>query len=164
MTEQLIIKEIKEKCRNRTRNPHQTDAEILSLLHENEAPMRFHEITKKLGYNSGKLQTAVKRLSKKGRICKKIVPNGTGRSVTMIFFEEFDSDIIIPIKMKDTTAKIIEMIPEVMDEFSNINDLFRVALVSYFKGISPDIKKKAIQKAVEKGFISNKKGDILLGR
>ncbi len=162
MTEQLIIKEIKEK--RRTRNPSQTDAEILILLKSRRNPMKFHEIAKKLGYTSGKLQTAIKRLNKKGRICKKMVPNGTGRSVTIIFFQEFDSDIIIPIKMKDTTAKIIEIIPEVMEQFSDINDLFRVALVSYFKNISPEIKKKAIQKAVEKGFISQQKGDFLLGR
>ncbi len=124
---------------------------------ENEGiPKKFQKIATDLGYTSGKLQTALKRLKKNGKIIMKKVSSEDGkRFVTKVFINDFESDIIIPIRMDEITAKIIEMVPVVSDKFESLDDLFKKALVNYFQEkIDNGIKRKAIKEGVAKGLIS----------
>ena len=160
MTHQSII--IEDQKKKICRNPERTDSKIILLLEENGAPMKFHEICKQLAFTSGKLQTAIKRLIKKQKIVKKKVVE-QGNYVTKIYFKEFDADIIIPVKINETTAKIIEMVPNVTDRFSSLNELIKISLITFFKNnISVKIKKAAIQKAIENGLLTKKQGEALL--
>lgn len=162
-----------ESKSSRVRKPNKTDDEIISLLEKNGEPMRFHEISKALNYTSGKLQSAIKRLLKNEKIVKKKIPlskeeskMSSGRThVTVIYTEDFKSDVIIPVRMDETTAQIIEQVPEVDDAFDGLDDLIHTALINFFsKNISNQTKMKAIKAAVAKGLISKEKGDKLLGR
>lgn len=159
---------------SKNRDAEKTDKEILELLSRQKLPMRFHEIGKILGFSSGKLQKAIDRLEKQRKIVRKKVPlrskidqgKSAGRmEVTMISLSDFESEIIIPVKMNDLTAKIIEKVPEVDKRFESLDELIYAALIYYFKHeISPETKLKAIEKAVSDGLISREKGDVLLGR
>lgn len=157
----------------RVRRPNKTDNEVISLLNNNGEPMRFHEIAKELNYTSGKLQSAIRRLLKNGKIVKKKIPlnkeeskhSGGRTHVTVIYTEDFKSDVIIPVRMDETTAQIIEQVPEVDARFDGLDDLIHTALIQFFSSqISNQTKIKAIQRAVSEGLINKEKGDKLLGR
>lgn len=157
---------VSKKDNGKVRNPEKTDAEILQVLHQVDRPMRFQELAVRLDYKSGKLQTALKRLEKKYLIVKKKVPTDDGKSqITKIYYKDFNVEVVIPIRMDEVTASIIEKIPDVSDEYGSLDDLFKKALIQYFKkNIPAHIKIKAIEKAVADGLISKERGDKLLGR
>lgn len=155
----------------KSRNPELTDNNVIKTLKDIDIPIRFHELSKLCNYTSGKLQKSVKRLLERNKIVQKKVPipigekNRAGRSfITMISLTDWEAEVIIPIRMDETTAKIIETVPEVTNDFDGLDDLFRKALVEYFKSeISAEIKIKAIKLANKKGLISNEKRKELIG-
>jgi len=150
----------------------QTEWEILDLLMREDKPMKFHEVQKKLGYSSGKLQNAIKRLVNKGLIFKKKVAlerdeygfSSGRKDVTMIFYKDFPVDVLVPIKMNENTAKIISKVVDFLPQFNTLEDLMKEALIDYFRKLPSEIKIKAIDKAVKEGYLTKEKGDEILGR
>ncbi|MHA1896490.1 MAG: hypothetical protein ACTSU2_03760 [Promethearchaeota archaeon] len=154
------------------KNPDMTEFEIINLLKNVNRPMRFHQVQKALNYTSGKLQNAIKRMERKGLIVKKKVPLSpeesrlsSGRThVTKIFYKDFPTDVMIPIRLDETTAAIISEIGKVAPEYGTLDSIIKNALITYFKKIPAKVKLRAIEQAVEDGIITKEKGDALLGR
>jgi DNA-binding Lrp family transcriptional regulator len=155
------------KTVERVRTPDKTDAEIIELLRKHGVPMKFQEIAVALNYTSGKLQTAIKRMVKQEKITVKKIPTADGRSeITKIFIANFQTEIVIPIRLDETTAKIISKVPEVSEgKYPSLEDLVKTALIRFFKeNIDSKTKIRAIEKAVADGLLSKQEGDELLGR
>jgi len=164
----MTIKKNGEKIRK----AHQTDQAILNYLKLQKKPVTFYHLYKDLEFSSGKAQTALKRLQESNKIFLK---KRIKRFENLVWYKDFDieteiidleaeNEIIFPIYFDRTIGKILEEIPDLSNNYNNLTDLFKKAIIYYFKkGLTHNLKSEAIKQAVEKGKISKALGNQLLG-
>ncbi|MHA1526756.1 MAG: hypothetical protein ACTSQD_06975 [Promethearchaeota archaeon] len=155
----------------RLRSAHQTDQAILQYLKNQEKPVTFYNLYKDLDFSSGKAQTALKRLQKRNKVFLK---KRIKRFENLIFYKDFDvksdvidleleNEIIFPIHLNRTIGNILQEIPELSLEYTDLKDLFKKAIVYFFQEkISYNLRNEAIKQAIEKGKISESLGEQIL--
>lgn len=156
----------------RVRSAHQTDQAILQYLKNQEKPVTFYNLYKDLDFSSGKAQTALKRLQERKKVFLK---KRIKRFENLIYYKDFDvksdvielkleNEIIFPIHLDRTIGNILQEIPELSLEYLDLKDLFKKAIIYFFrKEISYDLRSEAIKQAIEKGKISETLGEQILG-
>ena len=155
----------------RIRTADLTDRAILEYLKGQEKPVTFYNLYKDLNFSSGKAQTALKRLQERNKVFLK---KRIKRFENLIFYKDFEiesdvidlkleNEIIFPIHLNRTIGNILQEVPDLSLEFRNLKDLFRKAIVYYFRNeISQELRTEAIKQAIEKGKISETIGEQIL--
>jgi hypothetical protein len=153
----------------RIRTADLTDRAILEYLKGQEKPVTFYNLYKDLNFSSGKAQTALRRLQEKNKVFLK---KRIKRFENLIWYKDFEvksdvialkNEIIFPIHLNRTIGNILQEIPELSSEFQDLKELFRKAIIYYFRNeISQELRNEAIKQAIEKGKISENLGEQLL--
>ena len=136
---------------------------ILEYLKLKEEPVKFYNLYKDLNLTSGGLQTAIRRMQKKGKVFTK---KRIKRFENLVWYKDFDieshiidleiqNEIIFPIRLSRIIGLILQEIPELTLEYDNLTELFKKAIIYFFHNkISEELRGKAIIQAIEKGKIS----------
>ncbi len=163
---------IKKKVSERKKLAQKTDLAIINYLKQQERPVTFYTLCKNLDFSSGKAQTALKRLQEKNKV---FLRRRIKRFENLVWYKDFnvesnivnlerENEIIFPIHLNRTIAKILQEIPELTFEYKTITDLFKKAIIYFFqKQISYDLRSEAIKQAIKKGEISKAVGKQIMG-
>jgi hypothetical protein len=147
----------------REKSALELENEILEYLKIKSEPVKFYKLYKDLNLTSGGAQTAIRRMRKKGKVYTK---KRIKRFENFVWFKDFDMDppvidlkaqneIIFPIRVNRIIGLILQEIPELTLEYDNLADLFKEAIVFFFRTKFPeDLRRKAVLQAIEKGNIS----------
>jgi len=158
--------------KTRKQSAKETEREILNYLKTKKVPITFYKLYTDLKYTSGKAQSAVRRLQKKGEI---ITKRAIMKFQTFILDKDFDLEpkiiknldeelMIFPFTIPYTVGAILKQIPKVSDDYSNFIDLVTQAVIEFFQEKLPyELKRKAILLAIKKGKISEGTGKFILG-
>ncbi|MGQ4875369.1 MAG: hypothetical protein ACP6IY_14990 [Promethearchaeia archaeon] len=167
----LKKKELGFKLNIRDSSALETEEKIMEYLKSQKKEVSFYKLYTDLGFSSGKAQSALRRLFHDGYI---VIKRKINKFKTYIWHKDFELDdvlelekeniIIFPVSFDYTLGNILNQIPAVSEEYKNFAEVIQKALIYYFQDyISPEIKKKAVYKAVELGKISEKTAKELLG-
>jgi hypothetical protein len=139
------------------------EKEILEYLKSKSEPVKFYNLYKDLNLTSGGAQTAIRRMQNKRMVFKK---KRVKRFENYIWYKDFDiespvidlkdqNEIIFPVRLNRIIGLILQEIPELASEYINLTELFKKAILSFFKNkISEELRREAVYQAIEKGKIS----------
>ncbi|MHA1148564.1 MAG: hypothetical protein ACTSR8_10005 [Promethearchaeota archaeon] len=168
----LKKKELGYELNIRDHSAIQTENKILEYLKVQSDPVSFYKLYTDLKFTSGKAQSALNRLAEDGYVTLK---RKVDKFKTFVWYDDFKLEnevleledenlIIFPVGINYVLGSILNQVPEVSDEYGNFIELVQKALIMYFQQeISPEVKRKAVYKAVEKRIISEEIAKQLLG-
>ncbi|TFG07066.1 MAG: hypothetical protein EU539_05980 [Promethearchaeota archaeon] len=156
----------------KVKTPKITEKKILNYLKQQESPVSFYTLYKDLNFTSGKAQSAIKRLVKKNKV---YLRKRVNRFENMVWHKDFDieskfielkeqDEVVFPFRLNRTIARILQEIPELTSKYKTLSELLKDAIVYYFQeSLSPNLKRKAVLQAIEKGTIPKNIGKQILG-
>ena len=160
------------RINKRKRSANDTERVILEYLMRQEEPITFYNLYKNLGFSSGKVQTALKRMEeKRTAFLKKRIK----RFENLVWYKEFqikphiidmenDNLFFIPVRINRTIGLILQEIPNLTPEFIDLTSLFKRAIISFFREKIPlELRRDAIIQAIQKKSIPPELGKQILG-
>ena len=156
----------------KVKTPKKTEKTILEYLKKQEKPIKFYKLYKDLNYSAGKAQSAIKRLIEKDKV---YLRKRVKRFENLIWYKDFNleskiidlkekDEIIFPFRLNRSIGYILQEIPELTSQYQNLSELFKEAIVYFFRNrLSQDLRKEAVLQAVKKGTISNELGKEIMG-